>query len=81
MKHMIIKSFEMIVMIFMALFVLGSAIAGAGSGGFFGFLGGIIGGALVAVLVLGTVFLLMDIADNTRRIAELLERQNTSIGG
>ncbi len=75
MKRIIIKSLELIATILMALIVLGAAIGGAASGGFIGFLGGLIGGAITAIVLLGALFLLMDIADNTRRTAELLERQ------
>ncbi|GAB4150563.1 MAG: hypothetical protein Tsb0016_22290 [Sphingomonadales bacterium] len=75
MKRIIIKSLELIATILMALIVLGAAIGGAASGGFVGFLGGLIGGAITAIVLLGALFLLMDIADNTRRTAELLERQ------
>ena len=75
MKRIIIKSLELIATILMALIVLGAAIGGAASGGFIGFLGGLIAGAITAIVLLGALFLLMDIADNTRRTAELLERQ------
>ena len=78
MKRLIVKSLEMIAWVMMVVFVLGAAVTGAGAGGFFGFLGGLLVGAVIGVLILGTLFLVMDIADNTRRITELLEQQNSS---
>ena len=59
-----------------ALIVLGAAIGGANSGGFFGFVGGLIGGTIMSIVIFGALFVLMDISDNTRRTADLLERQN-----
>lgn len=78
MKRMIVKSLEMIAWLMMFVFVLGAAVTGAGAGGFWGFLGGLLVGAVIGVLILGTLFLVMDIADNTRRVVELLEQQDSS---
>lgn len=76
MKQTIIKSLEIIAYVIFVIIILSAAISGAGAGGFFGFLGGLIGGGVFAVVFLGTLFLLMDIADNTRKTVELLERQS-----
>ena len=77
MKRLIVKSLELIAWVMMVVFVLGAAVTGAGAGGFFGFLGGLLVGTVIGVLILGTLFLVMDIADNTRRVVELLEQQNS----
>lgn len=76
MKQTIIKSLEIVAYVIFVIIVLASAISGASAGGFGGFLGGLIMGGVFAVVFLGTLFLLMDIADNTRRTAELLEKQS-----
>lgn len=78
MKRLIVKSLEVIALVLIVVIVLGAAISGAAAGGFIGFLGGLVFGAIMGVLVLGTLFLIMDIADNTRRMVELLENQNSS---
>jgi uncharacterized membrane protein required for colicin V production len=75
MKRFVIKSLELIATVAMVLIVLGAAISGAIGGGFWGFVGGLIFGGITAIVLLGTLFLLMEIADNTRRTADLLERQ------
>ena len=77
MKRTIIKSLEIIAYIVFVLVVLGAAVSGAGAGGFFGFIFGLIFGLVFAILLLGTLFLLMDIADNTRRAADLLEGRSS----
>ncbi len=74
MKKAIIKSLEVISLVIMVIIVLGAAISGGTAGGFWGFIGGLVGGSIVAVILMGTLFLLMDIADNTRRTADLLEK-------
>ncbi|MDZ7768553.1 MAG: hypothetical protein U5K38_05540 [Woeseiaceae bacterium] len=76
MRRVITKSLEFLSYIVMALIVLGSAIGGANQAGFFGFLGGLIVGAIMSIVIFGALFVLMDIADNTRRTTELLERNN-----
>lgn len=81
MKRMIVKSLEVIAWVLMGVMVLFSAVAGAGAGGFFGFLGGLLVGGVIGVMILGTLFLVMDIADNTRRVVELLERQDADRSG
>lgn len=75
MKRAIVKSLEIISLVIMAIIILGAAISGGSAGGFWGFIGGLVGGGIVAVILMGTLFLLMDIADNTRRTVELLEKQ------
>jgi hypothetical protein len=75
MRKFITKSLEMLSLVLMALFVLGSAFAGGSGGGFTGFVIGAIGGAVMSIVIFGALFVLMDIADNTRRTAELLEQQ------
>ena len=74
MRLFITKSLEILSYIAMLLIVLGAAGAGYNTGGFFGFLGGLIAGVIISVVAFGAVFLLMDTADNTRRMVELMER-------
>lgn len=76
MRRFITKSLEVLSFVVIALIVLGAAIGGAKSGGFFGFIGGLIGGTVTSIVIFGALFVLMDISDNTRRMAELLEQQN-----
>lgn len=76
MKKAIVKSLEIISLVIMAIIILGAAVSGGSAGGFWGFIGGLIGGGIVAVILMGTLFLLMDIADNTRRTVELLENRS-----
>lgn len=76
MRRAITKSLEFLSYIVMALIVLGSAIGGGSEAGFMGFLGGLIIGVIMSIVIFGALFVLMDIADNTRRTAELLERNN-----
>ncbi len=78
MKRLIVKSLELIAWLLMIVMVLFGAVTGAAAAGFLGFLVGLTGGAVIGVLILGTLFLVMDIADNTRRVVELLEQQNSS---
>ena len=47
------------------------------NGGFLGFIGGLIAGTVMSIVIFGALFVLMDIADNTRRMAELLEQQKS----
>lgn len=76
MRKLISKSLEVLSLVIMALIVLGAAIGGATSGGFFGFIGGVIVGSIMAIVIFGALFVLMDIADNTRRMAEHMSGQD-----
>ncbi len=76
MRRFITKSLEVLSFVVIALIVLGSSIGGANSGGFVGFIVGFIGGAVMSIVIFGALFVLMDIADNTRRMAELLEQKD-----
>lgn len=76
MRRIITKSLELLSYVVMALIILGSAIGGGSQGGFFGFLGGLIVGIIISVVIFGALFVLMDTADNTRRIAELMEKKS-----
>ena len=75
MRNMITKSLELICQVAIVVFVLGGLIAGWNEGGFFGAIAGLIGSFLVSVVFFGALFVLLEIADNTRRTAEALERQ------
>ncbi len=58
----------------LVLVILGGAFFGYSMGRIAGLIGGIVVGTLWAVLVLGGLFLIMDIADNVRAI----RKQNES---
>lgn len=75
MRRFITKSLEVLSFVVIAVMVLGSAIGGANTGGFLGFIGGLIVGAVMSIVIFGALFVLMDTADNTRRIVELMEQQ------
>jgi uncharacterized membrane protein len=74
-RRLITKSLELLSFVIIAIIVLGAAIGGASTGGFFGFIGGLIGGAVMSIVIFGALFVLMDTADNTKRIVELMEQQ------
>ncbi len=76
MRRFITKSLEVLSFVVIGLIVLGAAIGGANTGGFFGFVGGLIGGTIMSIVIFGALFVLMDISDNTRRMAELLEQKD-----
>ncbi len=76
MRRFITKSLEVLSFVVIGLIVLGAAIGGANTGGFFGFVGGVIGGLVMAIVIFGALFVLMDISDNTRRMADLMEQKD-----
>ena len=78
MRRFITKSLEVLSFVVMALIVLGAAAGGANAGGFFGLVGGLVAGAIMSIVIFGALFVLMDIADNTRRMAELMEQQKSA---
>jgi len=74
MRRLIVKSLETIAYGGIGLLVLGLGAAGAGTvGGIGGFLLGAVLGAVVSIVLFGALFLLIDIAENTRRSTQLLE--------
>lgn len=75
MRKFITKSLELLSFVIIAIIILGAAIGGASTGGFFGFIGGLIAGVVMSVVIFGALFVLMDTADNTKRIVELMEQQ------
>jgi len=75
MRNMITKSLELICQIAIVVFVLGGLIGGWNAGGFLGGIAGLIGAFLFSVVFFGALFVLLEIAENTRRTAEALERQ------
>ena len=77
MRHLITKSLEILSYIVMALITLGAAFGGGSQGGFFGFIGGLIVGAIISIVIFGALFVLMDTADNTRRIVQLMEEKGS----
>lgn len=75
MRRIITKSLEFLSYIVMVIMILGAASGGANQAGFLGFIGGLIAGSVMAIVIFGALFVLMDIADNTRRMAEMLEQK------
>lgn len=75
MRRLITKSLEFLSYAGMLVIVLAAAIGGAGAGGFLGLIGGLLGGVILSVIGFGALFVLMDTADNTRKMVELLERK------
>jgi len=84
MKLFIVRCVEIICYIgFFVVIIAGASggyqravdIGGAGAQPIWGMVIGAIIGFVVAVIVFGALFLLIDIADNTRRARELLERR------
>jgi len=75
MRRFITKSLEVLSFVVMAFIVLGAATGGAATGGMLGFISGLIVGGIISIVIFGALFVLMDIADNTRRMAELMEQE------
>ncbi len=73
MRKLIVKSLEAIASVAIVLIVIGSGVGGASAmGGFTGFIVGMAGGAVFSIVTFGALFLLIDIAENTRRTATQL---------
>ncbi len=75
MRRLITKSLEMLSMVVIFFLVTGAGISGGSEGGFVGLIVGMIGGAIMSIVIFGALFVLMDTADNTRRLVELMEQQ------
>ncbi len=75
MRKMITKSLELICQIAIVVFVIGGLVGGWNAGGFFGGIAGLIGAFLFSVVFFGALFVLLEIAENTKRTAEALERK------
>lgn len=69
MKKIITKSLELFCQIAIVIIILATTIGGANAGGFGGAIVGLVTGSVFSVLLFGALFLLMDIADNTRKTA------------
>ena len=81
MKLFVIKALEVVSMIGFFLFIIGAGAAGYQSAAqqlvnpILGAVVGLFIGFIAAVVTFGMIFLVMDIADNTRRARELLEQR------
>ena len=75
MRQLITKSLELICQIAIVVMLLGGLVSGWQYGGFFGAIGGLIFSFIFAVVFFGALFILLDIADYTRRTAEALEKR------
>lgn len=76
MRNLITKSLELICQIAIVVFVVGGLVAGWNFGGFFAGIAGLTGAFLFSVVFFGALFVLLEIAENTRRTAEALERRD-----
>lgn len=76
MRKFITKSLEIICQIAIVVLLLGGFIGGWQSGGFGNAIGGLLGAFLISVVFFGALFVLLDIAEYTRRTAEALEKQH-----
>ncbi len=76
MRRFLTKSLEIICQIAMFLIIIAATAGGAESGGVPGAVVGFLAGFVFSAVTFGGVFLLMDIADNTRRTVELLEKSS-----
>jgi uncharacterized membrane protein len=76
MRNFITKSLEIICQIAIVVMLLAGLIGGWQAGGFMTAIGGLLGAFLFSVVFFGALFVLLDIAEFTRRTAEALERQN-----
>ena len=76
MRKFITGSLELICQIAIVLLVLVAVISGAQGGGIVGLIVGFVGSLIFSALAFGGLFLLMDIADNTRKTVELLQNRN-----
>ena len=77
MRQLITKSLEIICQIAIVVMLLGGLVSGWQYGGFFGAIGGLIFSFIFAVVFFGALFILLDIADYTRRTAEALEQRGS----
>jgi uncharacterized membrane protein len=75
MRSFISKSLEVICQLAIVILLLSGFFGGWQSGGFIGAIGGLIVAFVVSVVFFGALFILLDIAENTRRTAEALEKQ------
>jgi uncharacterized membrane protein len=76
MRRFFSKSLEIICQIAIVVMLIAGLIGGWQAGGFFAGIGGLIGAFLFSVVFFGALFVLLDIAEYTRRTAEALEKQN-----
>ena len=74
MRSFISSSLEIILQIVFVLMLLAGLFSGYQTGGFFGAILGLISSFVFGVVLLGAVFVLLDIRDNTRRAADAAER-------
>jgi len=75
MRKLITKSLELFSYLVIFFLITAAGVSGASQNGIGGFFVGVIGGVIMSIVVFGALFILMDIADNTRRTVELLEQQ------
>ncbi|MGD2062491.1 MAG: hypothetical protein PVF51_02785 [Nitrospirota bacterium] len=72
MRKLITKAFDIFCQVGVVLLLLGGLIGGYSANGIGGAISGLIGAALLSVILFGVLFVLMEIRDNTARSAQLL---------
>ena len=78
MRRFITRSLEIFSNIAIALIIMSSTASGA-TQGVVGAIVGFVAGLVVSVIAFGALFLLMDIADNTRRAADALVKPRSGV--
>jgi len=79
MRHAIIRSFDVLVWLMAILMALGGLVMGGmalGQGQAVAGLGIMVGGILYAIIFAGLLFMVVGIYENTKRTADILERQS-----
>lgn len=69
------KSLEVICQIAIVLLFIFGLVGGWNTSGFLGAIGGLLGALLFSAMFFGALFILMDIADHTKRAADALENR------
>ena len=70
MRQFIIRSMDIVCQIGVFIVLIYMTVKGASTDGFGGAVVGFLAGLIASVIVFGVVFLLLEIADNTRRTAD-----------
>ncbi|NCQ35684.1 hypothetical protein GW813_11575 [bacterium] len=72
MRKLIMKAFDIFCQVGVVLLLLGGVISGYSGKGIGGAILGLVGAAILSVILFGVLFVLMEIRDNTARSAQLL---------
>ena len=78
MRKLISKAFDIFCQVGVVLLLLGGVISGYGAKGVGGAILGLVGAAILSVILFGVLFVMMEIRDNTARSAQLLAELESS---